>query len=69
MNWNTLAVSAKNKAEMLPDVCPCYVCLCVSMSAMAVWVRRKERKECSYMSERVCVSEWRKAAPCTCLFV
>jgi len=28
MNWNTLAVSAKNKAEMLPDVCPCYVCLC-----------------------------------------
>jgi len=55
MNWNTLAVSAKNKAEMLPDVCPCYVCLCVSMSAMAVWVRRKERKECSYMSERVCV--------------
>lgn len=21
MNWNTLAVGAKNKAEMLPDVC------------------------------------------------
>jgi len=39
MNWNTLAVSAKNKAEMLPDVCPCYVCACLLPVWWCAWVK------------------------------